>query len=133
MCDDLPLCRHYTPTICNQEWMKRHCKKMCGLCNLEGKNLVLMSYTIRTYSLSLSLSQSSSHPHPHPHIPVPHIHPHPYIHAPHIHPHIHIPHPHPYIHVPHPRPRPNPDIHIPIVYFCLISINRNFIFFAERQ
>jgi hypothetical protein len=31
-CGDHSACENYNPNMCNQVWMKRHCKKMCGLC-----------------------------------------------------------------------------------------------------
>ena len=31
-CGDHSACESYNPNMCNQVWMKRHCKKMCGLC-----------------------------------------------------------------------------------------------------
>ena len=35
-CGDHSVCNNYNPNMCNQVWMKRHCKKMCGLCTPPG-------------------------------------------------------------------------------------------------
>ncbi|XP_028394330.1 paternally-expressed gene 3 protein-like [Dendronephthya gigantea] len=42
-CGDLSMCENYNPNMCNQVWMKRHCKKLCGLCTPPEDEISLSS------------------------------------------------------------------------------------------